>query len=179
MENDNFAVMPTIGGIPRNKFLNTADAVMQRFLVLKENPDKTRTGCYMAIMEDGKMKIVIELLVCQLETADGCFEISQEKVRRLHGHLIDGHMSSWESRVFKNGKYGGAVSSSVNSPMIDTGKEVIGSVSGLVELGDEAVVLVLWVLFKFLTFKEALKIIKKSENHLFLPLHRACKDLNL
>ena len=169
--------MRGIAGESRKEFLEVAETVMERFLALPENPDKTRTGGYLAVMDNGKMVMVIELSVSQPEKADKYFRLCQEKARRLSAHADQNHVSSWQSRNISRNRYGGGVAAPSDSGGVEAGLGMVGAISGLVEHGDEAVTLVIWMIFRWLVLKDAEKIIAISENPLVHPLLEACNDL--
>lgn len=171
--------MQKIAGIPREEFLQVAEKVMARFITLPENPRPERTGGFMAVLEKVGPKILLvnELGLCLPETSGRCFEYCQEKVLRLYNNLSLGHISGWQSRDCDNKKYGGAIVAPRNSMGVGNGQKIIGAVSGLVEHGDEAVALVIWATFRWITLREAEEIIKISSNTLFMPLLQKCNDL--
>ncbi len=177
--------MQKIGRVPRVEFLRVAEEVMARFLALPENPKPERTGGFMAVLDQSsgepKMLFVNELGICQEDLALRCFDYCQEKVRRLAIWQASGHLSGWQSRVPGIHEYGGAVaappSPAYKAHGMKDGRKLIGAVSGLVEHGDEAVSLVLWVSFRWLTYSEAQDIAKISENPFFEPLMIACRSI--
>jgi hypothetical protein len=171
--------MQLIGGVPRDKFLEVAEEVMARFLALPENPKPERTGGYMAVLRISgiKMLFVNEIGECAADLSIRCFGYCQEKVRRLLGNLEEDHVSSWQSRNPEKKEYGGAIKAPVVGMGIEAGKNIIGAVSGLVEHGDEAVTLVIWMVFRWIILDEAQEIIKISRNPFFYPLLEACDDI--
>jgi len=171
--------MQLIGGVPRDHFLEIAEEVMARFLLLPENPKPERTGGFIAVLEffGPKMLMVNELGVCERKLQARCFGYCQEKVRRLFDNAAKGHVSSWQSRDPDNKKYGGAITVHMYGKGCREAKDIIGAVSGLVEHGDEAVTLVIWMIFHWLILSEAQAIADISENPLFRPLVNACGDL--
>lgn len=92
---------------------------------------------------------------------------SKEKARRLieTSHLY-GHMSSWQSRNEANDEFSGAV-------WCDT---FAVSFSGLPELVDEALCLVLSLHFNWIDVKRADKIAALSNNPYFKPLLIAWRE---
>jgi hypothetical protein len=173
--------MQLIGGVPRGKFLAVAEEVMERFLALPDNNEPDRTGGFMAVLDvsgiDPKMLFVNEIGTCRPASVVKCFSICQEKVRRLFVNEIRGHVSSWQSRNVDNKQYGGAITAPSKGQGIEAGKSIIGAVSGLVEHGDEAVTLVIWMVFRWIILSEAQSIADISKNPLFQPLVIACEDL--
>ena len=92
---------------------------------------ESRTGGYFCLADglNGIPYIILRVGDVPEEKAEKYFSLCQEKARRLTKHLD--HMSSWQSRVPDQEKWGGAVR------MHDS----ILSFSGLPELGDEAIML--------------------------------------
>ena len=169
--------MRGIGGESRKEFLEVAETVMERFLALPENPDKTRTGGYLAVMDNGKMRMVVELGVTQTKKADKYFRLCQEKVGRLAALSKGGEISSWQSRDTARGQFGGGITPPKDSGGVPNGQGMIGAISGLSEHGDEAVTLVIWMVFRWLVLGDAKRIIDISENPLFVLLLEVCTDL--
>ena len=84
--------------------------------------------------------------------------LAEEKARRLALHPE--HQSSWESRDPDKNRWGGAI----------RGTRLLFSFSGLPELWDEALMLVLAVRLKEIETAAAQAIAKKSENQFFEQL---------
>jgi len=171
--------MQKIGNVPRVSFLLIAEEVMARFLALPANPKPERAGGFMAVLDKSvpKMLFVNELGICHPELAERCFGYCQEKVRRLLANEAEGHVSSWQSRDEENHQYGGAVRAPAEGLGASSGKDLIGAVSGLVEHGDEAVTLVIWMIFRWVTLTEAKQIVEISQNPYFEQLLKNCNDL--
>lgn len=90
-------------------------------------------GGYFCIAdEDGRPLIVVAVGSLSNEKATKCFDLAQEKARRLAEHPE--HLTSWESRDPNALKFGGAVKDLRNYPHIY-------SFSGLPEKVDEALML--------------------------------------
>lgn len=170
--------MQTIAGVPRQEFLDVVEEVTKRFISLSENPKPEQTGGYIVVLEKENRKILLitEVGVCPPDMLR-CIDVAQEKVQRLFDHLDQGHFSSWQSRELENRKYGGGITTPPDSMGTEKGKEVIGAISGFVEYGDEAVTLITWMVFRWVTLGEAKKIVAISGNNLFEPLMEACNDL--
>ncbi len=166
--------METIGRglVSRDQFLKIAEEIVRRFLALPENPDKSDKGWYVCLMREPR-KI---LLVAELGNYEGerAFDLCQEKVRRLRDNPE--HISSWQSRDPEKGKYGGAITA-VNDSVAMAKGEYFGSISGLVEKGDEAAILMYWLYFRWINMEDVRKITTISNNDLFVPLFLACHDL--
>lgn len=135
-------------------------------LVLAVMPEEERRGGYLTV----EARYDITLLRPNLigEVADGkdarCAELCVEKVARLFSHLDEGHRSSWESRDPENGKWGGAVPGSDGNHVMGVG------FSGLPELADEAISLIVCVKVGYLTLEQAIEIAQISSNSVFLGL---------
>jgi len=170
--------MQEIAGVPRQEFLEVAEEVAKRFIALSDNPKPERTGGYISVLEKAghKMLLVTELGVCPPEMLQ-CFDVVQEKVQRLYVYLDKGHVSSWQSRDVENWKYGGGITAPDDSTGVKKGREIIGAVSGLVEHGDEAVTIIIWMVCRWLSYVDAQKIINISENPFFDSLLKACTNL--
>jgi len=175
--------MQTIGVIPREQFLRIAEAVLARFLALPENPKPEKKGGYLAVLDcldSGwvKMLFVNELGYCEPERANAYLGYCQEKARRLVGLRLEaGHISAWQSRSTYKEAYGGAIVAPAGGAGYSDGKDLVVAFSGLTEHGDEALVLVIWMIFRWITLTEARQIVEISENKLFEPLMIACNDL--
>lgn len=171
--------MPKIGGVPRDQFIRAAEDVFARFLLLPENPKPERTGAYLSVYDRSQQKImlVIELGCCKPEMADRWFHYSLEKLERLWNNRSKGHISSWESRDPGLFKFGGAISVPVDSKSAKDGHSLIGSIAGLTDHGEEAILLVVWLKCKWLTPDDAKKISHISANKLFKALLKACGDM--
>lgn len=92
-----------------------------------------RKGGYFCIANgDGRPIVVVAVGSISNEKAGKCFNLAQEKARRLAGHPA--HRTSWESRDPDAMKFGGAVKDLRTYPFIY-------SFSGLPEQVDEALML--------------------------------------
>jgi hypothetical protein len=106
------------------------------FLFQEDAAWKDRTGGYFCLADLRGMPLLIAPIgTMSREKAEKYLQLCQEKARRLSASR--GHISSWESRVPDEEKYGGAI----------TIADVILSFSGLPEKGDEAVMMVAGALF--------------------------------
>jgi len=172
--------MTTVGQVvgreSRKRFLDVAENVLERFLSMLENPKPERKGCYICVMAKtgSKVLLISELGECDIKEADTYFKLSQEKAHRLLGH---GHFSSWQSRDFDAGKYGGAITAPPNSNGYAIGREMVISISGLPEKGDEAVSLVIGLIFRWITTDDIKLITDISGNLLVFTLIKDCADL--
>lgn len=170
--------MQTIGGVPRDEVLSVAEEVMRKFLKLPENPKPERTGAYFTILDKNTCRIyfVNEIGKCLL-SIDG-FKYSQEKVGRLYErNLMLGHISAWQSRDRVKHQYGGAIIAPTNSKGLKEGHNLIGGFSGIDEHSEEAILLVIWMIFRWITLEDARKITAISENKLLGPMLNVCDDL--
>lgn len=140
--------------IPVQRILDEARLIMNLFLDLPNNPKPERQGGYITIVdrETGQILFVCKIGEIEDDAARDYFSFSQEKAGRLM--LWPQHVSSWQSRDEKNKQWGGAIKTF----------EFILSFSGLPELGDEAVMLLLAYSFNWINFDEMMNIAKISEN---------------
>jgi hypothetical protein len=171
--------MPKIGGVHREDFIRVAEEVFARFLAMSDNPKPDRVGAYLSIFDKSQQKIllVIELGYCKPEMADRWFHYSLEKLERLWNNRSKGHISSWQSRDKGLYKYGGAITAPDDSKGLKEGHKLIGSMAGLTDHGEEAILLVMWLKFKWLTLEDEKKITHISGNRLFKLLLKDCKGL--
>jgi len=165
-----------IGGVPRDKFLNVAEKVLEKFISLPQNPNPEKKGCYICVMKGTgpETLLVTKLGDCDIKVSEKYFGLSQEKPFRL---LVRGHFSSWQSRDLDAGKYGGAITAPPDSGGLKVGRDIIIGISGLPEKGDEAVALVIVLVFNWITIADAKRIIEISDNELFNSLLEACRDI--
>lgn len=169
-----------IGGVPRDQILSVAGEVLERLLALPENRNPERTGGYLTILnkKTGKRYFINEVGDCLPEMDHDCFYFCEEKSIRLENHNIArGDISAWESRLRIDFKYGGAIVAPDDSKGLEEGRDLIGSFSGTYEHSEEAILLVIWMIFRWLTLEDAEKIIAISGNQLFGPLLNVCNDL--
>ncbi len=171
--------MQKICGVNRDDFIHVAEEVFSRFLMMPDNPRPDRVGAYLSVFDKIQQKIlfVIELGYCKPEMADRWFHYSLEKMERLWNNRSKGHVTSWQSRDQGMFKFGGAITAPDDSKGIEEGQRLIGSLAGLTDHGEESILLVIWMIFKWLTMEDAKKIAQISGNHLYQSLLRDCKDL--
>ena len=172
--------MQTIGGVPRDEVLKVAEEVVKRFLVLPENKKPERTGGYFTIQhkESGKRYFINEIGQCLPEMDHDCFLYVQEKTRRLGMmNVISKHISAWQSRNRERHEYAGAIMTPADSKGIEEGRDLIGGFSGINEHSEEAILLVIWMIFRWMTLEDSREICAISDNQLFEPLLIACNDL--
>jgi hypothetical protein len=171
--------MQKIGGVPRSDVLEVGEEVMKRFVELPDNPRLDRKGGYFAVMSatQGRMLCINELGEAFLDNAPLYFAFCQEKVLRLFAHLNKGHISSWQSRDLEKEMYGGGIIKPLEhrGHLINTG--LIGAISGLPEHGDEAVTMMIFLIFGWITLEDTRKIVAISQNPLFPSLLSACADM--
>lgn len=129
-------------------------------VLLNKLDDQTRRGGYFCVAsyENGMITPVVIALIGELpeEKLQRCFELCQEKARRLATHSE--HRSSWQSRDPDQKQYGGAIR--VNS-------DLILSFSGLPEIADEALMLRVAVRRVYLSRDDADAIAAISSNDIF------------
>jgi len=168
--------MQTIGGVSRNEVLSVAEEVVKVFLTLPENKKPERTGGYLTIRDKltGKIYFINEIGLCLPEMDEKCFRFSQEKVNRLcNANLMLGHISAWQSRDREQYRYGGAIMAPSDSLGLEAGRNLIGGFSGIDEHSEETILLVIWIVFQWITLEDAGKITAISGNPLFEPLLKA------
>ncbi len=171
-------------GIP--EIIEVAEVILNKFILLPENPKPERIGGYLHILDVRKSakpdtwftkNITVSEVGCCPGNMLKTFDICQEKNKRLASHLPNGHISSWESRNVENQQYGGSIITPEDSLISDDlAIRKMGSFSGLVELGDEALILVLFLNFKWMTWSDAQKIAKISRNGMLTALANACRN---
>jgi hypothetical protein len=171
--------MPKIGGVQREDFIRAAEEVFAKYIVMPDNPKPDRVGAYLSVFDKSqqKMLFVIELGYCKPEMADRWFHYSLEKLERLWSNRSKGHISSWQSRDKGMYKYGGAITAPEDSKGLKEGHKLIGSIAGLTDHSEEAILLVIWLKFAWLTMDDAKRIAQISGNRLFKELLKECKDL--
>jgi hypothetical protein len=171
--------MSKIGGVKREDFIHVTEEVFARFIVMPDNPKPDRVGAYLSVFDKSQQKIllVIELGYCKPEMADRWFHYSLEKLERLWSNRSKGHVSSWQSRDPGMYKFGGAITSPDDARGQKEGHRLIGSIAGLTDHGEEAILLVIWLKFNWLTMEDAKKIANISGNKIFKLFLKDCKDL--
>jgi hypothetical protein len=131
---------------------------------LPNNVSEGKEGGFLTIRDKDTGHILITLLIGRVphEKAVKYHELSQEKGGRLHNRICLGenHISSWQSRNPDNGLWGGAIAT----------EKFVVSFSGMPELGDEAIVLLIAMQMKWLNQQEAEVIASTSQNSFFIML---------
>lgn len=122
-----------------NKVLDILYAVESAMnMVLEElrKQGETRSGGYLTLFNATNKQMVFSIPLGEIpkEKEEKYRTLSLEKAIRLSGKLDDGDASSWQSRDPEKQQWGGAVS---------IGEGFILSFSGLPELADEALVLLI------------------------------------
>ena len=149
-----------------------AELVFNTALDLMEdhfNEDSPRTTAVMTLTNEelvGQPPALVIILGESIEDSDKICSWdtnSREKAERLSQYKE--HRSSWQSRVFEEKKYGGAVK---------TNDGEVLSLSGFTEFGDAAFCLVTLIMRDWMTLEEAEEIIKISGNDFFHKLYEAC-----
>lgn len=142
----------------------TAEKTVAAFTELPNSVSEEKKGGFLTIRDKNTGHILITLLIGQVlhEKAVKYHGLSQEKGDRLHTRIGLGekHVSSWQSRNPDSGLWGGAIAA----------ENFIVSFSGMPELGDEAIVLIIAIQLKWLNQQEAEKIARVSQNPLFIQL---------
>jgi len=173
--------MEIIGGVSRHNFLDVAEEVLRRFLELKENRSQERTGGYLTVLDRRVIKkryLINEIGECLPEMDSNCFLYTQEKSNRLHvKNVTDGHISAWQSRNREQNEFGGAIVAPSNSKGLLAGRNLIGALSGTYEHGEEAILIDIWMIFRWLTLADAKRIVDISDNQILWPLLNVSGDL--
>lgn len=172
--------LQTIGGVPRDEIISVTAEVMRRFLKLPENKKTERTGGYFTILDRQikKRYFINEIGKCLPEMDEKCFWYCQEKTSRLLGkNLSNGHISAFQSRDRDHNEFGGAIIAPDDSKGSEAGRDLIGAISGIDEHSEEAILIVVWMIFRWITIEDAKKIIAISGNPLFNPLLNVCSNL--
>jgi hypothetical protein len=172
-------LMQKICGVDREDFIRVSEEVLARYLMMPDNPRPDRIGAYLSVFDKNqqKMLLVIELGSCKPEMAERWFHYSLEKVDRLWNYRSKGHITSWQSRDQGTYKFGGAITAPDDSRGLQEGHRLIGSLAGLTDHSEEAILLIIWMKFQWLTIEDADKIAHISGNRLFHPLLKSCNDL--
>lgn len=138
---------------------------VKAFTELPINADEKRKGGFLTIRDRERGHILYTLLIGQVshEKADKYQCFSWEKGGRLRSHVTseDKHLSSWQSRDPDRGYWGGAIVT----------KKYIVSFSGLPELGDEAVSMIVAIRMYWMSKQEAERIARLSKNPFFVQLN--------
>ncbi len=123
-----------------------------------------RNGAAFCLLDNASMVIHLhcEMGAIVPEKIEKYFMFSLEKARRLAEHAFDstGKLSSFQTRNPDKNQWGGAIA----------GIRFIFSMSGLPELGDEAVMLLSAVLLQEMTVAAALHVARFSNNPYFKRL---------
>lgn len=164
----------------RDELFATVDEVTKRLLKLKEYKDldkPKRKGGYFVLLDKIRGVVLYKIIVGvpYENSMKRYWDFSEEKARRLMFHKK--HFSGWQSRDFEKEEYGGAVTAPRGSRGLKEGKRYVLSFSGLPEMADEAICAVVAMVFHWITWGDAQKIIAVSGNTLIKPLLEACNDL--
>jgi len=143
-----------IGGKTVFEIVNIASQVVGASINVPGNEDRSRQGGYLVIREKGSGKILLLARVGQFPPADTekYLNFAQEKGARLNKLIAAGDISSWGSRDPESGKWGGAI----------VAGDLIVSFSGLKEIIDEAVTLVLSLRLDWITHNQVLAVTEIS-----------------
>lgn len=144
----------------RERIICSTEAAIKYFTALPGNPKPERKGgvvTYYSVEEGIEHMKVGE--ISDMVSAERYFSFSREKILRLKAHPE--HISSFQSRDIEKEMYAGAIRAI----------RCILSLSGLPELGDEAVMLVVALDLDLIKYDEAVKIAAISKNQFFQPLY--------
>jgi len=170
--------MTSILGIPLGEFIEVTEEVLARLLALDIYPNKADNGVFMAVRRtDSLQPLLVIRIGKQPNGPTKSFDLAQEKCTRLLEHMDDGHFTSGQSRNKAMERYAGAIMTPPNSQAGGRGHEIIGGASGLCEDGDEAMIAVIWAIFRWLVLGDLKAIVATQGNALISPLLRACNDL--
>lgn|GEM_PF-1672295 len=156
--------------------LDKADQILNHFLNLPREITGEKTGGYLTMRDSGNGQIILCVPLGHIpsDKVHKYAMLSQEKAWRLwEKHSQRGDKLSWQSRDPELCAYGfqsiGKDNWGLWGGAIHAGPFIL-SFSGLPEMGDEALVLVLAVLADFITLKKAWEMATISNNRVFDPL---------
>lgn len=152
-----------IGGKTVFEIVNTASQVVGATTNVQGNEDRNREGGYLVVREkeSGKIILLERIGRCPPANVVKYLEFAQEKGARLNKLIVAGDISSWGSRDPEEGKWGGAI----------VAGDLIVSFSGLKEIIDEAVVLVLSLRLDWITHNQVLAVTEISNNRFVKELY--------
>lgn len=156
----------SIGGIPRRKILELASQAVIASVKVPGNEAPDRRGGYLVISNvcNGVPLLIERIEECKIKDVLKYHELALEKSGRLCVEKFSGHISSHQSRnpqFNPYGKWGGAIIAG----------NFIVSFSGLKELFDEAVVLVLALRLGWIDSNRLTEITDISGNTFVKPLY--------
>ncbi len=141
---------------------------------IPSNPDRTREGGVLTVGVDGfSQKHVLDIGSYPADKGDKYTRLSQEKAHRAYAHWLrqpEVAVSSWQTRNPQEMMFGGAVL----FPPIKESPNII-SFSGLAEITDEAISLVLGCYLGLAQRGYADKVAGISENQVYEELFKRSK----
>jgi hypothetical protein len=152
-----------IGKLNILQILRLAGSAMASFISLPDNPRPENKGAYLVLRQRASGLVLLANLIGDFsysERAIKCYGFAHEKGERLGNRPED--LSSWQSRNPDEEKWGGAV----------VAGNFLLSLSGLPELGDEAVMLVTAFLVGWSDETEIRQIATISSNPFLDPLFK-------
>lgn len=159
-KNDDFEIRDQ----PVSKILDIASQIVATSVKIPGNEAPERQGGYLVVRNkiSGVPLLIERVGKCPVSNVKRYHNLALEKGERLgNTRLTSGHISSYQSRDTQNDKWGGAILT----------EDLIISFSGLKELFDEAVVLVLAIRMHWLEIREAEAITEISGNTFVKPLY--------
>lgn len=106
-------------------------------------------GCFTVLDKSGNLILKFHIGELPAEKFERYYTFSEEKARRLHKNLEIGHVSSFQSRNPEKDQWGGAISAG----------DYILSFSGMPEIVDEIMMLLLAIELGLLKYEDALMIV--------------------
>lgn len=159
--------MRKIGSLPVGSILSYVDTMVKKFVQLPSNPKPENKSGYFTIRrkKDGRILLIAQIGECpDIIKAEKYRKFSIEKGQRLHNwNKHQGHLSSWQSRNEEKKRYAGAI----------VAYDFILSFSGLPELGDEAVMMLLAFFLNWANYNDIVTITKISNNPFLDKLYNA------
>lgn len=151
-----------IGGESVQRILDELNMIMNLFIEFQVYPKIASQGGYLSIFDRMTGQLLLECRIGKIEKdeADNYRLFSQLKA--IRAMAFPEHLSSHQSRDEKKKQYGGAIKT----------PELVLSFSGLPELGDEAIVLLLAYGFNWINFDQMMEIQQLSNNPFVEPLHK-------
>jgi len=145
-----------------------AEKIILNYLFLNLERRIGQDGGFLSIIssEDGRLILRRPIGTYDKLNEDKYRDFSLEKAQRLFRRLSINHYSSWQSRNTERDAWGGAI----------LAKNLIISFSGLPELHDEALSLIMAIKLDILTYSEANKIAVISGNQAFDVMYNKCSN---
>jgi len=141
--------------------------------LLLDSKGQERRGGYFSVFSANDGVLILRTLIGEPsppENEERYYTFSKEKGERLYMLLHIGHLGSYQSRDPEKNRWGGAI----------WARKFIFSFSGLPELADEALMLVLAIANQDIFLHEAREIAERSNNNVFEELYNlALQDSDL